>query len=180
MTDSAGAKALLWDASAIANPNPMVSPALYPDSVATANDLQTLALMMGVSPSGLATTVNNYNGYVDAAADPDFGKVPKYKIQTPPYYAVKWNIVRHTQRNGIRVNSKGQVIDQMASLWSQDQELDSQPISINMEPVIPHLYAAGECAAIYGWRRLHGSLPTYSLFGWLVGQNAAAETPVTS
>lgn len=179
VADSVGAKALLWNTGLIANPNPMVSPALYPDSVATANDLQTLASLMGVDPTGLETTVTKYNGYVTAGADPDFGKVPQYPIATPPYYALKWTVVRHTQRNGIRVNSKLQVIDQMASLWQQDQELDSQPISIDMEPVIPHLYAAGECAAVFGWRRLHGSLPGYSLFGWLAGQHAAAETPLS-
>jgi len=66
----------------------------------------------------------------------------------------------------------------MASLWQNDQELDSQSVSINMEPVIPHLYAAGECAALFGWRRLHGTLGGYSLFGMLTGRAAAAETPL--
>jgi len=180
VADSVGAKALLWSTTNFTNPNPMVSPAIYPDSVAYANDLPTLAAQMGVSPGGLSATVSQYNGYVTAGSDPDFGRTPKYQISTPPYYAVKWNVVRHTQRNGIRVNSRAQVIDCMASFWGADQEGNTGPLSIDLEPVVPHLYAAGECAAVYGWRRLHGSLPSYSMWGWLSGQAAAAETAYTS
>ena len=41
-----------------------------------------------MAASVLEKTVVNYNSYVDAGKDPDFGKpTPKYKIQTPPFYA---------------------------------------------------------------------------------------------
>lgn len=199
VTDSAGAAALSWPVgspattttstststtsttttaaatSTITNPNPLVAPCLYPDSCATSSTLAGLALAMGVSASGLATTVTNYNGYVTAGKDPDFGSIPTHQLTTPPYYAVRWNIVRHTQRNGIRINSKAQVIDNMASQWMQNQEDENNILSINQEPVIPHLYAAGENAGNLGWRRYHNTLGVYSIFGRIAGQNAAAE-----
>ena len=41
-----------------------------------------------MAASALEKTVANYNSYVDGGKDPDFGKpAPKYKIQTPPFYA---------------------------------------------------------------------------------------------
>ena len=130
---------------------------------------------MGVSASGLAATIATYNGYVTAGKDPDFGSTPTHQITTPPYYAVKWTVVRHTQRNGIRINSSAQVIDMMASQWRQNQEDENNILSINQEPVIPHLYAAGECAGNLGWRRYHNTLGVYSIFGRIAGQNGAAE-----
>jgi succinate dehydrogenase/fumarate reductase flavoprotein subunit len=176
VADSVGAKALGWNTALMAAPNPMVSPSLYPDAVAVANDLPTLAFQMGVSPTGLATTVTNYNGYVTAGKDPDFGKpTPQYQISTPPYYAAKMILIRHTQRNGLRINSNAQVIDQMAAQWGQVQNLALSHISINSEPVIPHLYAAGEVAACFGWRRYHNSLGAYQIWGRIAGQNGAAE-----
>lgn len=182
IVDSVGAKASLWDTAAMQNPNPLVSPSLYPDAVTIANDIPTLAAQMGVSASGLVTTVNNYNSYVDSGVDPDFGKSsPQYKINTPPYYAAKMIPIRHTQRNGIRINSNAQVIDQMASQWQMIQaSTQVSPISINQEPVIPHLYAAGEVAANFGWRRFHNSLGAYIIWGRIAGQQAAAEEPISS
>jgi succinate dehydrogenase/fumarate reductase flavoprotein subunit len=174
--DSVGVKALNWNTTAMANPNPLVSPALYPDAVAIANDLPTLALQMGINPAGLVNTVTKYNSYVDSGKDPDFGKpTPQYKIATPPYYAAKMILIKHTQRNGIRTNSRSQVIDQIASQWNSIQGDSLQPMNINQEPVIPHLYAAGEASACFGWRRYHNSLAAYSLWGRIAGQNAAAE-----
>lgn len=176
VTDADGAKALSWNIAEIANPNPSTGLALYPDSVATAQDLPSLAVIMGVDPDGLTATVTKYNGYVDSGTDPDFGTTPKYKIQTAPYYAVKWCVVRHTQRNGIRTNSRCQVIDASASQWNADQGIATQAISIDQEPVIPRLYAAGEVQGSLGFRRLHNTLGAYLIFGRIAGQNASAES----
>jgi len=176
VADANGAKTLSWPTATFASPNPQTSPYLYADAVATANDLPTLAGLMGVSAKGLVNTVASYNSYVTSGTDPDFGKAtPKVQIQTPPYYAAKWCVLRHTQRNGIRVNSRAQVIDQIASQWGADQGVGYMPLSIDQEPVIPHLYAAGEVAAIYGQRRFHNTLYGYGIFGRIAGQNAAAE-----
>jgi succinate dehydrogenase/fumarate reductase flavoprotein subunit len=106
-------------------------------------------------PAGaLQNTVHNYNSYVDAGNDPDFGKpAPKYKIQTPPFYAA-WAVpVVHDTRAGLRINAKCQVVDFSGQ-------------------VIPGLYCAGESA---GGFSLHG-LARCIVQGRLAGRNAAAET----
>ena len=60
----------------------------------------------------LQATVERYNSFVDSGADSDFGKPsPKYKIQTPPFYAAWATPVIHDTRAGLRINAKCQVMD---------------------------------------------------------------------
>jgi predicted oxidoreductase len=83
-----------------------------------------------VDPTALTTTVNNYNSYVTAKADPDFGKPAAsllYQINAPPYYAVWMNLVIHDTIGGAAINDKCQVLDVYGN-------------------VIPSLYAGGEAA----------------------------------
>jgi succinate dehydrogenase/fumarate reductase flavoprotein subunit len=103
-------------------------------------------------PSGpLQETVTKYNSFVDAGKDLDFGKpAPKYKIQTPPFYAAWATPVIHDTRSGLRINSKCQVID-----------LDGN--------VIPGLYCGGESA---GGFSLHG-LARCTVQGRIAGKEAA-------
>ena len=62
----------------------------------------------------LEETVARYNSFVDAGHDADFEKpTPKYKIQTPPFYAAWSTPVIHDTRVGLRINAKCQVVD----LW---------------------------------------------------------------
>jgi len=76
----------------------------------------------------LRATVERYNSFVEAGDDKDFGKpAPKYKIQTPPFYAAWGTPVVHDTRAGLRINAKCQVIDMKGE-------------------VIPGLYCAGESA----------------------------------
>jgi succinate dehydrogenase/fumarate reductase flavoprotein subunit len=107
-----------------------------------------------IPPSGLQDTVTRYNSFVDAGKDADFGKAaPKYKIQTPPFYAAWATPVIHDTRSGLRINAKCQVVD------------------LNGE-VIPGLYCGGESA---GGFSLHG-LARCAVQGRIAGRNAAAET----
>jgi succinate dehydrogenase/fumarate reductase flavoprotein subunit len=86
----------------------------------------TSANFQPIPASVLEDTVTNYNSYVDAGKDPDFGKPsPKYKIQTPPFYAAWATPILHDTRGGLRINDKTQVLD------------------INGQ-VIPGLYSGGE------------------------------------
>jgi succinate dehydrogenase/fumarate reductase flavoprotein subunit len=80
-------------------------------------------------PAGaLQETVAKYNSYVDAGKDTEFGKpAPKYKIQSPPFYAAWATPILHDTRAGLRISGKGQVID----IYGE---------------VIPGLYAGGEAA----------------------------------
>src|SRR5262249_13933625 len=92
-----------------------------------------------------------YNSFVDAGKDADFGKPsPKYKIQTPPFYAGWSTPLVHDSLSGLRINSKSQVID------------------VNGE-VIPALYCAGESA---GGFSQHG-LSKCIVFGRIAGREAA-------
>ena len=103
--------------------------------------------------AALRETVMRYNSFVDAGKDADFGKTgPKYKIQTPPFYAAWATPVIHDTRSGLRINGKCQVVD------------------LNGE-VIPGLYCGGESA---GGFSMHG-LARCAMQGRIAGKNAAAE-----
>jgi succinate dehydrogenase/fumarate reductase flavoprotein subunit len=104
-----------------------------------------------VPTRALEETVAKYNSYVDAGKDQEFGKpAPKYKIQTPPFYAAWSTPILHDCLTGLRINPKCQVID-----------IHGQ--------VIPGLYCAGESA---GGFALHG-LPRVTVFGRVAGREAA-------
>jgi succinate dehydrogenase/fumarate reductase flavoprotein subunit len=101
----------------------------------------------------LQAAADRYNSFVDAGKDSDFGKpAPKYKIQTPPFYAAWATPNVHDTRSGLRINNKCQVMDMNAQ-------------------VIPGLYCAGESA---GGFNQHG-LGRCTTQGYIAGQNAAAE-----
>ena len=104
--------------------------------------------------AALEETVTRYNSFVDGGKDADFGKpAPKYKIQTPPFYAAWATPVIHDTRSGLRINAKCQVIDLNGN-------------------VIPGLYCGGESA---GGFSLHG-LARCAVQGRIAGRNAASET----
>ncbi len=103
--------------------------------------------------AALEATVERYNSFVDSGADADFGKPqPKYKIQTPPFYAAWATPLVHDTRSGLRINGKCQVMD-----------MNGQ--------VIPGLYCAGESA---GGFNQHG-LGRCTTQGYIAGTNAAGE-----
>jgi len=78
--------------------------------------------------AALESTITRYNSFVDAGKDAGFGKAaPKYKIQTPPFYAAWATPVVHDTRAGLRINAKCQVVDFSGN-------------------VIPGLYCGGESA----------------------------------
>jgi hypothetical protein len=111
--------------------------------------------------NALEETVTRYNSFVDGGKDLDFGKpTPKYKIQTPPFYAAWATPVAHDCRSGVRINSKCEVVD-----------MDGK--------VIAGLYCGGESAGGFG---LHG-LARCTTQGRIAGREAArsgAKTPAKS
>jgi succinate dehydrogenase/fumarate reductase flavoprotein subunit len=101
----------------------------------------------------LQATVERYNSFVDSGSDLDFGKPsPRFKIQTPPFYAAWATPVIHDTRAGLRINSRCQVVDMHGR-------------------VIPGLYCAGESA---GGFNQHG-MGRCTTQGYIAGINAAAE-----
>jgi hypothetical protein len=104
--------------------------------------------------AALEETVARYNSFVDKGADPDFGKpAPKYKIQSPPFYAAWATPILHDTYAGLRVNAKFQVLDLFGD-------------------AIPGFYCAGESA---GGFALHG-LGRCIVGGYIAGTNAARES----
>jgi hypothetical protein len=99
----------------------------------------------------LSATVRRYNSFVDAGKDGDFGKTgPKFKIETPPFYAAWSTPCAHDCMSGLRINARAQVID-----WAG--------------AAIPGLYCAGESA---GGFMQHG-LAKCLTFGRIAGREAA-------
>jgi len=104
-----------------------------------------------IPAAALEETVARYNSFVGAGKDPDFGKPsPKYKIQTPPFYAAWSTPCIHDCISGLRINAKAQVVD----LWGQ---------------VVPALYCGGETAGGFNQHGLAKSLT----FGRIAGREAA-------
>ncbi len=104
-----------------------------------------------ISPAALEETVARYNRFVDAGEDADFGKRnPRYKIQTPPFYAAWSTPILHDSLTGLRTNPRAQVIDIRGD-------------------VIPGLYCAGESQGGFAQHGLGRCL----VFGRIAGRDAA-------
>ncbi len=150
----------IFDADAVKRENWICAPPYVdPDGwFFSANTLAELARKImskyqkvPMPPAALEQTVARYNSFVDAGKDADFGKPdPKYKIQTPPFYAAWSTPGIHDCVSGLHINAKAQVID-----------LRGQ--------VIPGLYCGGESA---GGFNQHG-LAKCLVFGRIAGREAA-------
>lgn len=99
----------------------------------------------------LQETVTRYNSFVDLGTDADFNKpTPRYKIQTPPFYAAWSTPILHDSLTGLRTNAKAQVMDIQGRL-------------------IPGLYCAGESQGGFAQHGLGRAL----VFGRIAGREAA-------
>ena len=133
----AGPQWAIFDVDAVAREGwKVVPPYVDPDGYFfTGNTLPELAAAIKneyqakpMNGDILQATVDRYNSFVDKGVDEDFGKpAPKYKIQTPPFYAAWGTVIVHDTRSGLRINARCQVIDMNGK-------------------IIPGLYCAGESA----------------------------------
>lgn len=122
-----------------------------------ADTIEELAKKINVPVDALVATVKNYNSYVDAKKDPEFGKtLMKNRIEKAPFYASPRVPTVHHTMGGVKINTKAQVIG-----------TDGQ--------VIPGLYAAGEVTGgIHGTNRLGGNaIADIIVFGRIAGRSAA-------
>ncbi len=103
----------------------------------------------------LAATISQFNGYVDAGEDPDFGRrmAGARKVEQGPFYAAWATPVVHDSLTGLRINTKAQVQDIFGK-------------------VIPGLYTGGDTM---GGFSMHG-LGRAIVFGIIAGRECARET----
>ena len=123
--------------------------------------LEELANQLGMDPAVLTDTVTNFNGYVDAATDPDFGRTifgDNLKVEVGPFYASPRSPSVHHTMGGLQIDVKGHVMN-------TDGE------------IITGLFAAGETTGgIHGGNRLGGNaVPDALTYGRIAGEAAAAK-----
>jgi len=125
--------------------------------------IEELATFYKTPYKKLEETLTQFNKSFTEGIDKCFGKpiIEKAEqINHPPYYGIRlWPKVHHTM-GGIRINTKGQVVD-----------LDGK--------IIKGLYAAGEITGgIHGASRLGScSITDCLVFGRIAGENAAGQLP---
>ena len=160
----AGPTWAIFDADAVKREKwELKPPFIDPQFFFSGNTLAELAGQIKQNPftkvdmpaKNLEATVARYNLLVDAGYDVDFeAPKPKYKIQTPPFYAAWATVEVHDTYAGLRINMKGQVMD-----------LKGQ--------VIPGLYCGGESA---GGCSQHGQGRCITQ-GYIAGHEAALLSP---
>lgn len=104
-------------------------------NVFVADTLEELAEQMEIDPDTLIETVDEYNGFCDAGADPVYNKSPEYlvKVSVGPFYGARLATNVLSTFGGVRVNKNMEVI----------KAEDGAPI--------PGLYAAGiDCSGFQG------------------------------
>ena len=124
-----------------------------------ADTIEELAVLIGLDPAVLRATHDQFNAYVAAGADADFGRsLFGDPLDTPPFYASPRMPTVHHTMGGIEIDLMGHVLDAEGN-------------------IIPGLYAAGEVTGgIHGSNRLGGNaLLDIHVFGREAGKNAAAE-----
>ncbi len=125
--------------------------------VTEAESLEALADALGIPADGLVATVAEYNGFVEAGSDPEFGRGSMARtLESAPYYAVEVGPAVHHTMGGIQIDTDARVIGE------------------NGEPVAA-FFAAGECTGgVHGANRLGGNaLADIVTFGRIAGRNAA-------
>ena len=123
----------------------------------TGETYEELGKAMGVDEAAFAETMNNWNSYVDAKNDPDFGRTSfANKLDTAPYYAIKVTAGVHHTMGGLTINTNTEVLKEDGT-------------------VIPGLFAAGEVTGgVHGANRLGGNaVADFTVFGRIAGKAAS-------
>lgn len=129
--------------------------------VFVADSIEELAKKMGVDPTVLKATVEEYNRFCEKGHDDLFAKNPKYlrPLKGPKFYAVKARTIFLGTLGGIKINHKTEVLDKKGK-------------------VIPGLYAVGFDAGgmwgdSYSIRHSSGASAGFAInSGRIAGKNA--------
>jgi len=140
-----------------------------PEWVHKADDIGSLADLIGIDREALEATVARFNEYAAKGEDPDFER-DRRGLMVPgrvaplvkgPFYAVGIHPGTLGTNGGPRINRDGQVLRQGGG-------------------VVEGLYAAGNTAAgTFGWSYPSGgaTIGNGTVFGYLAGRHVAAVTP---
>jgi fumarate reductase flavoprotein subunit len=120
---------------------------------------EALAQGLGIDPSVLSATIEDYNAQAGVGTDV-FGRSPKLPL-VPPLFAIEVTVAIYHTQGGLRVTPEGEVVDRDGS-------------------VIPNLYAGGGVAAGLSGDGLDGYLPGNGLLASLGLGMVAAEHAVRS
>lgn len=135
---------------------------LHPtDTVIIADSIEELASQAGLDAVALEQSIAEWNSYVDAGEDPDFGRdAMMIKIEGPQYFAANVQPRMIMTYGGIHIDG-----DAHALRWGTiGSDLGDE--------VIPGLYAAGE---VTQWNARGGYAMSSALtMGRIAGKNAAA------
>ena len=118
---------------------------------------EDLAKTLNIPADVFAKTMNDWNGYVKARKDPDFGRTSFIEpLDKAPFYAIKVTPGIHHTMGGIRIDSRGRVLRADGT-------------------AIPGLFAAGEVTGgVHGGNRLGGTaVSDFVVYGRIAGQEAA-------
>ena len=118
---------------------------------------EELAKTLGIPADVFAKTMNDWNGYVKARNDPDFGRTSFIEpLDKAPFYAIKVTPGIHHTMGGLRIDAKAHVLKADGT-------------------VIPGLFAAGEVTGgVHGGNRLGGTaVSDFVVYGRIAGQEAA-------
>ncbi len=118
----------------------------------TADTFEELGEKMGLDAATVAETLNNYNSYVEAGHDPEFGRLLLAKLEAP-YCAVAVMPCEIITYGGIARNEASEVIRADGT-------------------VIPGLYTAGEASANSAYMGF--TITNAFVWGRIAGANAAA------
>lgn len=125
-----------------------------------ADTLEEAIEKSGLDVEKTLKTIENFNGYVDAGADPDFGRTAfngKVESNNGPYIVAKFESHIHLTFGGLVINRNAQVLD------------------TNNEP-IANLYASGDVVSGFeGSAHQTGDCLTFIIYyGKVAGEQAAA------
>ncbi|MCD8212812.1 MAG: flavocytochrome c [Campylobacter sp.] len=152
----------ICDQAAVDLNNPLyTSKGVEAGSIKKFDTLEELAKAYNIPLEPFLKTVADFNGYVKAEKDPEFGKplskkdVNSIDVSKAPFYACETTPKILYCMGGVQINTKAQVIN--AQTW---------------EP-IPGLYAAGEITGgVHGASRLGTmSMADCMVFGMIAGEN---------
>ena len=119
---------------------------------------EALAEKIGCDPAVFAKTLSDWNGYVAAKNDPDFGRATGMEedLSVAPFYAIKIAPGIHHTMGGVKIDTLTHVMDTEGN-------------------VIPNLYACGEVTGgVHGGNRIGGNaVADIVVFGRIAGTQAS-------